>query len=162
MKKFKILPLLIVLPIVLSLFGCARNIDQSPREINFDRDICVLCLMGLADQKYSAQSINTYGDVVWYDDLGCLIFYMESPDWEKFEGDEAVSYIADSQTGEWLRVEEAWYTYGDHTPMGYGYAAHKNKPDEAFDYATTRQRIIDGITMREDFLKEKKMLHHDD
>ncbi|MCK9292046.1 MAG: hypothetical protein WCR58_01180 [Bacteroidales bacterium] len=161
MKRLILLLLIIPVTLLTSLLSCQRNIDQSPREINFDRDICVLCLMGLADQKYSAQSINSMGEVLWYDDLGCLIFYMDSPDWEKYDHGNTVSYIADSQTGEWLRVEEAWYTYGDHTPMGYGYAAHKHKSDSAFDYATTRQRILDGITMREDFIKDKKMLHHD-
>jgi copper chaperone NosL len=147
--------------ILLTSFACTRRVDQSPREINFDRNVCVLCLMGLADPKYSAQSINTRGDVVWFDDLGCLIFWMEKPGWEKFEGENAVSYIADSETGEWLKVEEVWYTFGKQTPMGYGYSAVKQKVDTAFDYATTVQRIKDGITMREEFLKKKKMLHHD-
>lgn len=161
MKTLKIQGFILIFSLLATSISCTRNIDQSPRDINFDRDICVLCLMGLADQKYSAQSINSRGDVLWYDDLGCLIFYMESPDWERYGGDEAVSYIADSKTGEWLRVEEAWYTYGDQTPMGYGYAAHRHQSDSSYNYSTTRQRILDGLTMREDFLKKKKMLHHD-
>ncbi len=43
--------------------------------------------MGMADQKYSVQSINTYGDVLWYDDLGCLIQYMGTDDWKKYDVD---------------------------------------------------------------------------
>ncbi|MDO8896187.1 MAG: hypothetical protein Q7V19_00945 [Bacteroidales bacterium] len=161
MKILKIIiPVLIAVILLLASNACKRNVDQSPREIHFDRDICVLCLMGLADPKYSAQSINTRGDIVWFDDLGCLIFFMESPDWERFGGETAVSYIADSETGEWLKVEEAWYTYGKQTPMGYGYSAVKQKVDTAFDYPTTVKRIKEGVTMREEFLKNKKMLHH--
>ncbi len=145
----------------LALTFCTRKVDQSPREINFDRDICVACLMGLADAKFSAQSINMRNEVVWYDDLGCLIEYMDSPDWEKFGGNEAVSYIADASTGEWIRVEDAWYVYGIDTPMGYGFAAYKDYSEGAFDFATTAQRIRDGLSMREDFLKKKKMRHHE-
>ncbi|MBU1368053.1 MAG: hypothetical protein KJ578_13915 [Bacteroidetes bacterium] len=153
--------IMIFMVAVFALSMCTRKVDQNPRDINFDRDICINCLMGLADQKFSAQSINMRNEVVWYDDLGCLIQYMDSPDWEKFGGDEAVSYIADASTGEWLRVEEAWYVYGINTPMGYGYAAYKDYREGAFDFATTAQRIRDGKSMREDFLKKKKMLHHD-
>ncbi len=141
--------------------SCSPKRDQSPREINFERDECQHCLMGLAEKNYSAQSVNIHGEVIWFDDLGCLISYMDSSDWEKFGGDEAVSYIADSQTGEWLNVNDAWFTFGDHTPMGYGYSAHKIKTDSSYNFETTRQRIADGITLREEFLKAKKMLHHD-
>jgi len=153
--------ILILMTAVFVFSMCVRKADQSPREINFDRDICINCLMGLADATFSAQSIKMRNEVLWYDDLGCLIQYMDSPDWEKYGGDEAVSYIADVETGEWIRVEEAWYSYGIATPMGYGYAAHKQKSDTSFDFETTTQRIRDGISMREDFLKKKKMLHHD-
>ena len=157
MKKYTLL----IITFLLIASACVRSVDQSPREINFDRDICINCLMGLADQKYSAQSINQRNEVIWYDDLGCLVEYMNTPDWENFGGDESVSYIGDAATGEWLRVEDAWYVYGADTPMGYGYAAHKDFREGAFDYGTTVQRIEDGVTMREDFLKQKKMLHHD-
>ncbi len=153
--------LLLILTGLIIASACTRTADQTPREINFDRDICVNCLMGLADQKFSAQSINMRNEVIWYDDLGCLIQYMDSPDWATYGGDEAVSFIGDAETGEWLKVEDAWYVFGIDTPMGYGYAAHKDFQDGAFDFQTTAQRIRDGLTMREEFLKKKKMLHHD-
>ncbi len=159
MKK---IPLLLILIAVMSLASaCFRNRDQGPREINFDRDICATCLMGLAERNFTAQSVNTHGDVVWFDDLGCLVKYMETDDWEKFDGKDAISYIADSKTGEWINVNDAWFTFGDHTPMGYGYSAHKHITDSSYNFETTRQRIADGLTMREEFLKNKKMLHHD-
>jgi len=157
MKK-SIISALIALIIVAA---CSRKVDQGPREVNYDRDICVLCLMGIAERNYAAQSINTYGEVVWYDDIGCLVSFMNNEDWKKFDGDESVSWISDSETGEWIRVDLAWFTYGKQTPMGYGYSAHKEWSEGAFDFATTVQRIKDGVTMREEFLKNKKMLHHD-
>jgi copper chaperone NosL len=153
--------LLIILSGMIFVSACTRTADQTPREINFDRDICINCLMGLADQKFSAQSINLRNEVLWYDDLGCLVEYMKSPDWETYGGDDAVSYIGDAETGQWVRVEDAWYVYGVDTPMGYGYAAYKENREGAFDFETTVQRINDGVTMREDFLEKKKMLHHD-
>lgn len=149
---------LLIFPVLLLMFSCNNEVDQSAREINWDRDICVNCLMGMADQKYSVQSVNIHEQVIWFDDLGCLIEYMKSPDWKKFGGESAVSWIGDCETGEWIEVEKAWYRFGDRTPMGYGYGALKNKADSTYDYKTTVNRINDGITMREDFIKAKNLM----
>ncbi len=155
MKKLTGIVLLLV------VFACSHTVDQSPREINWDRDVCVNCLMGMADQKYSVQTINKYEEVLWYDDLGCLIEYMETDAWIKYGGDKAKAWIGDCETGEWIEVEKAWYRYGDHTPMGYGYGALKNKADSTYDFKTVVERIHNGITMREEFIKQKKMdMHH--
>ena len=151
---------IIAISILFVAFACSHTVDQSPREINWDRDICVNCLMGMADQKYSVQSINMYGEVLWYDDLGCLIEYMGSDDWAKYEGENAISWIGDCETGEWIDVEKAWYRYGDRTPMGYGYGALKNKGDSTYSFETTVKRIHDGLTMREAFIKSKNMDMH--
>jgi len=152
---------LIVIFLIFVLNSCHHEPDQSARQINWDRDICATCLMGLADQKYSVQSINLREEVMWFDDLGCLVAIMATPDWEQFDGKHARIWIGDSETGEWIDAEKAWYTFGDHTPMGYGYSAHLQKVDSAFDYQTTMDRIRNGLTMREDFLKKKKMMHHE-
>jgi len=98
--------------------------------------------------------------VIWFDDLGCLIAYMNNPDWEKFGGKDAVSYIGDSEHGGWIQVDKAWYVFGKPTPMGYGYSAIRQKVDTAYDFLTTIDRIKNGFTMREAFLKKKKMLQH--
>jgi hypothetical protein len=117
--------------------------------------------MGLADQKYSVQAINSREQVIWFDDLGCLVEYEKGPDWKRWKGDEDVRvWIGHCETGEWIDATKAYYRYGDRTPMGYGYGALSEHVEGSFDYQTTVQRIDDGFTMREDFLKEKKMLHN--
>lgn len=153
---------IIVIFSLITLFSCVPKTDYKAKEINWDRDICALCLMGLAEKEYSAQSINQYGEVIWFDDLGCLIYYKEGEDWKRFAEEGAVkSWIGDCETGAWIEVEKAFYRYGDRTPMGYGYGALKNNiGDSLFDYETTVKRIKDGITMREAFLEQKKMLGH--
>ena len=114
--------------------------------------------MGLADKDYSVQSINKHEDVLWFDDLGCYIEYTKGADWQKFEGNSAVTWVRDCETDKWLRVEDAWYRFGDRTPMGYGYGALENKNDSTFDYKTTVKRIADGVTMRQSFIKKKKLM----
>ncbi len=144
---------------ILALSACTSGPDYSPREINWDRDICINCLMGLADQKYSVQAINSDEKVLWFDDLGCLIEYMRSEDWPRWKGEGDVKvWIGDCETGEWIDAFEAYYRFGDKTPMGYGYGALKEPGDSTYDYKTTVERIDQGITRREEFLMGKQML----
>ncbi len=153
---------LVIVFVLIALFSCKQEADYTPREINWDRDICALCLMGLAEQEYSVQSINEWGEVVWFDDLGCLVYYKGSDDWNRFAGDGIVkSWIGHCETGEWIEVEKAYYRFGDRTPMGYGYGAlSNNEGDSLYDYITTVKMIKDGHTMRKEFLEQKKMLGH--
>ncbi|MEA1896269.1 MAG: hypothetical protein U9N53_01245 [Bacteroidota bacterium] len=148
---------IVVIMILVGTLSCNNEVDYSARDINWDRDICVTCLMGLAEQEYSVQAINPEGKVIWFDDLGCLIEYMDYPEWEKFNGDESKIWIGECDHGGWIDAHEAYYRYGDKTPMGYGYGAMKQANDSSFDFNTTIQRIKDGITMREAFLKAKGM-----
>ena len=152
----------LLLTMVMYFFiSCGDKTDMSPREINFDRDVCYVCKMGLTDKKYNLQAINQYGEVRWYDDLGCLVEDMDDSGWEKWKGDTVQIWIGDAKTGEWIDAKKAWYEYGHRTPMGYGYGALKEKAsDTLYDFNTAIQRIRDGKSMREAFIKEKKMSMH--
>ena len=151
----------LIVVIIAVLAGCAGETDYSPREINWDRDICINCLMGLAEKEYSAQAINSRSEVIWFDDIGCLVEYMKGEDWERFkQGDgEVKMYVGHCETGEWLDIEKAWYRFGDRTPMGYGYGALKTKEENTWNFETMVERINQGLTKRDEFLKDKKMLH---
>jgi len=152
MKKLVFVTLLLV------AFACKQENDFTAREINWDRDICALCLMGLAEQEYSVQAINKWGDVIWFDDLGCYVNYKDSEDWKRFAGDgETQAWIGHCETGKWIDAEKAYYRYGDRTPMGYGYGALQVANDSTYDYPATAQRIKDGKSMRDKFMKMHKM-----
>jgi hypothetical protein len=146
------------------LAGCVGEPDYSAREINWDRDICINCLMGLAEKEYSVQAINDHSEVLWFDDIGCLTEYMKHDDWKRFAGEGEVKiWVGHCETGEWIDAEQAWFRYGDRTPMGYGYGALSAPNDSTFTYEETMMRIRQGYTKRGKFLKDKKMLdnHHD-
>jgi len=144
--------------LVLFAFACKQEADFSPRKINFDRDICALCLMGVAEQEYSVQLINQWGKVVWFDDIGCYVNYVGSDDWKRFVGEgQSKAWVANCETGEWIDANKAFYRFGDRTPMGYGYGALALANDSTYDYATMAQRIKDGKSLRDDFMKMHKM-----
>ena len=87
--------------------------------------------------------------------------YLEDNGWKKFIAKgEPKTWISDADTGDWLDIKEAYYRYGDRTPMGYGYGAVKENKEGFFNYITTIQRIKDGKTDREAFIKKHKMRKH--
>ncbi len=151
--------LILSLTIVLFVFSsCQKEVDFSPRKVNYDRDVCYVCKMGLADPKYDVQAINERGEVRWYDDLGCLVEDMREHDFNTWKGKKYKIWIGDADTGKWIDAEKAWYRFGDRTPMGYGYGALKEKTsDSLYDFNTTIKRINEGKTKRAEFLKAKKM-----
>ena len=152
--------LLIIVLFAFIAAACHHQTDYSPREVNYDRDICAQCLMGIADQPWAVQAINHHGEVLWFDDIGCLNEYMKGDPWKKFsEGGKVQIWVGDADhKGKWLDATKAYYRFGDHTPMGYGYSAVEKPGDSTFTYEQTLKRIDEGKTMRESFLKEHKMM----
>ncbi len=147
-----------ILLVFLALTACRHEVSFEPRSINFDRDVCHVCKMGLTDPKYNVQAINSSGEIRWYDDLGCLAEDINSGDFDRWKGDTYKIWIGDAGTGKWIDAEKAYYRYGDRTPMGYGYGAlATNAGDSLYDFKTTMKRIRENKTMRADFIKQKKM-----
>lgn len=160
MKKLTLL-----LGFLILLSSCKQQVTYEARAINFDRDDCSVCRMGLTDQRYNVQAINEYGEVRWYDDIGCLAEDLRNKEqWEQWKGNKVKFWIGDASkandASNWIDAEKAFYDFGKDTPMGYGYSAYKNKPKdkESFSFKETLKRIDEGKTMRESFIKKKKML----
>ena len=151
---------------LLMVLSCSQKVNFKPRAINFDRDDCHVCRMGLTDQRYNVQAINEFGEVRWYDDIGCLAEDMRNTDsWNQWKGSKVQFWIGDASKentpDNWIDARKAFYDYGKkETPMGYGYAAYAQKPavDSVFTFEEVLERIDSGKTMREAFIKKKKML----
>ena len=134
---------LITLLISLSFISCSGEIDTNPKEIKYDREICELSKMIISVRNYAAQTINPHnGDRFYWDDIGCAILWFDEKgiEWE----DEAITYVKDVNTNEWLNAKEAYYTHGAITPMDFGFSAHETKQDgvENYDYNYVRDRDL--------------------
>ena len=152
----KIMKNVLILIATIFVISCNSSVDMTPRKVNFDRDVCKTCLMGIAERNYAVQAINPRGKVLWFDDIGCFVEYQKDPNWKKFIADGTPKvWIADADTGEWIDIYKAYYRFGDRTPMGYGYGALKDKKDGYFDYKNTVKRIKQGKTKRDEFKKMK-------
>ena len=122
MKRF-VLFLIILLALAGILSACG-NASAEPVEITLDIDKCYTCHMGIEDLQAAAQSILTDGTPRFFDDIGCMLVYLDETN-----DDVAISYVKDHLTSKWMDVSKGYFIH-DHTietPMSYGFIAFSSE-----------------------------------
>jgi len=137
-----------------SLTGCnAKNDSNQVKEVHWDRDMCERCKMVVSDRHHAVQVINPQTHKAkMFDDLGCAVLWFkeEKITWEK----QAIIWITDTQSGQWIDARKAYYDTGNITPMAFGFAPHLKKEDiaknkEILNYSQVSEKIME--------IKKKKM-----
>lgn len=103
------------------LSACSGEQAYEPVDINPDVDICEVCNMSIASELHATELFNTEGDVFIFDDLGCMLQYIEKD--ERIGRDEiGKQYVRDLDSGDWVEIEAAYFAYDQAfwTPMSYG------------------------------------------
>ncbi|WP_017756266.1 nitrous oxide reductase accessory protein NosL [Calidifontibacillus oryziterrae] len=128
MKKLGLL--LIVGLFVLS--GCGQEVSIEPREVNPEIDACEVCNMSVAHVDFATQLIESDGTVHMYDDIGCMVEYVNGEGQNK---EIAGQYVRDFESLEWVPIEQAYHAYHPEfwTPMAYGVVSFSSK-ERAEDY----------------------------
>jgi copper chaperone NosL len=104
--------------VVLVVAGCQTG-EIRPVEI-YEEDACSFCRMAISDHRFAGEIIVRTGEVVKFDDLGCMRRFSES----RLTDLPAASFVKDYETGGW--VPEATATIvktGIATPMNSGLVA---------------------------------------
>ena len=120
MKRFA--KALFVFAVAVLALGIAVTLGQGlpdgPVPVAWDEEACAECRMHVGNPAYAAQLQTRDGDVLNFDDPGCLLRYRAT----RHPKVHAVYFHA--QQGErWLRESEVAFVRADDTPMGYGLAA---------------------------------------
>ena len=103
--------------------GCGR--EDVPEPIAFDREACAHCRMLISDPAFAAQLQTESGEVLNFDDPGCLLRYRQ----ERAPRVRAAWYH-DLQGDRWLRESETAFVRVARTPMGWGLGAVRaGRPD---------------------------------
>lgn len=136
------------------------TVDERLQEPTEDT-MCYMCNMKVYTRDheqgvFSAQAVHENGEVVFYDDIGCLLNdeYVNKVENEKF--------VRDYHTLNWFNVEEAYAVKTEmKSPMNWGYIFFKFEED-AKAYITENEHAemstIDGIrTQAIERHKEKQM-----
>lgn len=97
------------------MWACSRDVNAPP-EIRYDHEACDHCGMLISDPAFSAALTTPDGDVLGFDDPGCLFRYvMDHP------APYAHMWFHDGTT--WLMESQVAFTTGAVTPMGSGLKA---------------------------------------
>jgi copper chaperone NosL len=98
----------------LACAGCEHA--ELAKDPVWGKQACEHCHMLVSDKRYAAQFTTRAGDRLYFDDLGCLVAYLN-------EHKPEVAHVWVRDTTHWLDATTARYATGFQTPMGYGVAA---------------------------------------
>ena len=108
------------------LTGCEERSKTAVTKVHWDRDMCARCVMVISDRHNAVQVKNPNNNKTYmFDDIGCMVLWFgdENIEWQN----EAIIWITDVDTGEWIDARKAYYDTNNITPMAYGFSAHKTK-----------------------------------
>ncbi len=163
MKKILInlLTFVIIVAVVVIMF-LALGSDEGARYVhkgNTDHKIvnikpkeyqCSECNMDIEDMRYEAQIILKNGNTYFFDDIGCVILWIES---QKADTARIITKTLDSS--KWINVKKAWYSRVAQSPMGYGFAAYELKQDGFIDYEEMKILMLQGKNLHDPFIRKK-------
>ncbi|RXJ87148.1 nitrous oxide reductase accessory protein NosL [Arcobacter sp. CECT 8985] len=105
-----------------------------------NRYICSDCGMMIKRYLNSAQVITPNHDVYFFDDIGCMLNWLNRQDFKN----KAKIYVFSTDTRAYIDAKLAWYIRDANTPLGYGFGAYETSIG-AITSAITRSRIDEQV-----------------
>ena len=117
---------------VLLLLLAACGGRPAPVAVDPHGDACAWCRMSVSDLRTAAQLVAPLEEPRIFDDVGCLRDYLAGG---ATVPPEAVAYVADHRTREWVPAASAVYAQSPAlvTPMGSGIAAWRDASSRSAD-----------------------------
>lgn len=106
---------------VVALVGAVRWLDRSPTgplEPAWDRERCAHCRMAVSDPRFAAQIQTAAGEVLFFDDPGCLLAYEK-----RHAPAERAVYFHHVREARWMPPATTAFLSEARTPMNWGLAA---------------------------------------
>ena len=101
------------------------------------------CNMTIKDISYCAQAVLPNKDTLFFDDIGCLVLWLNTQDTKN----DIVLWVYSKDKKIYIDAREAWYSLTEHTPMRYGFGAYKIKKESFIDFETMSERMLSKKTM---------------
>jgi copper chaperone NosL len=144
--------LLIVFVLVCS---CSDTPERGPVKIYYGEDICERCKMIISEKDFAAQYQLSGDKAVKFDDLGCMLHYMDGEN----KAQMSAVYVMDYDSKQWVDGKNAYYVWAENinTPMGHGIIALRDS-QEAKEHANKEKgKYLGGLKGASDwFLKDMK------
>lgn len=142
----KYIKFLVVGLLAFGFSACEEKSKTDVAKVHWDRDMCARCVMVVSDRQNTTQVRDPQtGKKYMFDDIGCAILWFkeDSIEWKE----NAIIWITDVNSGEWINARTAFYDTENITPMAYGFSAHKIKDtikgeQEIVDYNEVVKRVL--------------------
>jgi nitrous oxide reductase accessory protein NosL len=103
--------------LLLFVFACTQGADL-PADPIWGKQACEHCMMLVSEQRPAAQATQADGSRKFFDDVGCLVTWLESE-----HGSAARVWVRAPEGQGWVDARTAKYRAGQRTPMDYGFLA---------------------------------------
>lgn len=111
---------------------------------------CSECSMDVKELDYAAQLITKEGDTYFFDDIGCVVLWLES-----HSPDTHIILTQTLDTHQWIDATKAWYSRIAPSPMGYGFAAVEKQKEGLVSYEEMKLLMLQGKNLHDPFIKKK-------
>ncbi len=115
--------------IIAIILAACQNRSVEPVALVPD-DMCTYCKMAISEKPYASELIDSEGDVFKFDDVGCMLNFLN----RRMSGKSARAYfVMDFNERQWIKAEEAFYVRSSSikTPMSGGIIAFKTQAQAA-------------------------------
>jgi hypothetical protein len=137
-KAIKTLVLLAVLVAIVLVFVRFNRVTlpEGAVSVVWDSEVCAHCKMHVGDPRFAAQLQTTTGDVLNFDDPGCLFDYLDSHDVSVH-----ALYFRDHEGDGWLSESDVGFLPVEDSPMGYGIRAVPKDTSGARDIDWAQRQV---------------------
>lgn len=127
---------LAVIGVVISVIARGRSLPDEPQPVAWNHQACAHCRMAVGEPTHAAQLITRDGEVLFFDDPGCLMSYLA-------ERQPSVHRIwfHDRASERWIPAADVGFVPGATTPMGFGLAATDRTTPGAMSFDDARRWI---------------------
>jgi len=138
MKNFKYL----LLASIIFFTGCNSSHGASDDTLKSEARVCPMCHMEVDNSNEHSSSLIKRGKTYYFDDIGCMILW---------SGENSASTVSakvfSKDTKQYISAKSANYTFGEKTPMSYGFSAYENSVDNKIDFDEVITKMLRGEHM---------------
>jgi len=150
-------PILVVLVLIIFIIGIFSMMGKSqqmvvvyddntikdPVQMVVEKFQCGECGMLINNLDFASQVVAPDGKTWFFDDHGCTAAWLSDKPFE----DDAIIWVKDLPSHQWIDGRQAWYSRTDQTPMMYGFGAYKTKQQGYISFTDMQQAMLKGETM---------------
>ena len=112
--------------------GLACTRGDAPSDPVWGKEPCAHCAMLVSDKRYAAE-IVTDGDRKFFDDIGCMVLWLD-----EHGGKAEHSWVRTPDAARWSDATSSHYAEGAKTPMDFGF---EPKAGDGLGWAEMRDRV---------------------